>query len=138
MQKQMVEVSARLHLFTFEKSRIGFCSRQPLHALHLVLQCRMHQGRVTAKDDGPVPPGAVCAIELRWPPEVPCVNTNLPFTSSSSQSLHLRLQIRPCRLANHQLCLYTLHDRCQLFLAVLPPFQQFHTKRTKQDTGVPM
>ena len=31
----MVEVSARLHLFIFEKSRIGLCRRQPLHALHI-------------------------------------------------------------------------------------------------------
>ena len=79
VQKQTIEVATRLHLFTFEKSRIGFCSRQSLHSLHLVLQCWMHQGSVTAKDNSPIPPCAVCTTELRRPPEVPCVNTNLPF-----------------------------------------------------------
>ena len=51
MQKQMIEVGARLHLFIIDKTRILLCSRQPLHALHLYLQCRMHQGHVIAKDN---------------------------------------------------------------------------------------
>ena len=50
-RSKWIEVATRLRLFTFEKSRIGFCTRQSLYSLHLVLQCRKHQCSVTAKDN---------------------------------------------------------------------------------------
>ena len=51
VQKQMVLVTSRLHLFAFKKSRICFCSPQSLCSLHLIHLRRMHQGSATAKDN---------------------------------------------------------------------------------------
>ena len=56
--------------YIIDETRTVLCCRQPFHA---------HQDRVTANCNWPVPPGAVCAIEVRRLPEDPCVNTNLPL-----------------------------------------------------------
>ena len=107
----------------------GRCSPAPVHLRlvpHWILQLTVSPlaASLPSVPDAPGPrhcerqltsPARRClAIELRRPPEVPRVHTNLPFPRGSSHSIHLRLQSRPSRLAGRQLCLNTVHGCYQL------------------------